>query len=72
MTRTPPPADWVVYLVVLSVVAAMMFGKYLIGKGDEPIQDVIKKDIKEDLIELEHEVEEIIEEVVEDIEKKIK
>ena len=68
MTRTPPPADWVVYLVVLSVVAAMMFGKYLIGKGDEPIQDVIKKDIKEDLIELEHEVEEIIE----DIEKKIK
>ena len=35
MTRTPPPADWVVYAVVLSVVAAMMFGKYLMGKGDK-------------------------------------
>ncbi len=68
MTRTPPPADWVVYVVVLSVVAAMMFGKYLIGKGDAPIGDVITKDIKDDLIELEHE----IEEVIEDIEKKIK
>ena len=35
MTRTPPPDDWVVYAVVLSVVAAMMFGKYLMGKGDK-------------------------------------
>jgi len=72
MTRTPPPADWVVYAVVLGTVAAMMFGKYLIGKGDEPIADVFKKDIKEDLIELEHEVEEVVEEVIEDIEKKLK
>lgn len=64
MTRTPPPADWVVYVVVLSVVAAMMYGKYLIGKGDEPIQDVIKEDIEE----FEHAVEDI----VEDMEKKIK
>ena len=72
MTRTPPLDDWVVYAVVLSTVAAMMFGKYLIGKGAEPIQDVVTKDIKEDLIELEQEVEEIIEEVIEDIEKKTK
>jgi len=35
MTRTPPPEDWVVYLVVLSVVAAVMFGKYLMGRGDK-------------------------------------
>jgi len=35
MTRTPPPDDWVVYAVVLSVVAAMMFGKYLMGRGDK-------------------------------------
>lgn len=35
MTRTPPPEDWVVYVVVLSVVAAMMFGKYLMGRGDK-------------------------------------
>ena len=35
MTRTPPPEDWVVYAVVLSVVAAMMFGKYLMGRGDK-------------------------------------
>jgi hypothetical protein len=35
MTRTPPPADWVVYVVVLGTVAAMMFGKYLMGRGDK-------------------------------------
>jgi len=60
MTRQPPHEDWVVYLVVLGVVAAMMLGKYLIGKGDESIEDVIKEDIEE----LEH--------LVEDIEEKIK
>ena len=64
MTRTPPPADWVVYLVVLSVVGAMMYGKYLIARGDKPIQDVLKEDFEE----LEHDIEEIIE----DIEKKVK
>ncbi len=35
MTRTPPPADWVVYAVVLGTVAAMMYGKYLMGRGDK-------------------------------------
>ena len=60
MTRQPPHEDWVVYLVVLSVVAAMMFGKYLIGKGDKPINDVIREDVEE----LEH--------IIEDIEEKIK
>ncbi len=47
MTRQPPPEDWVVYLVVLSVVAAMMLGKYLIGRGDTPIGDVIEEEIEE-------------------------
>ncbi len=70
MTRTPPLDDWVVYAVVLGTVAAMMFGKYLIGKDDKPIQEVLTKDLKEDLIELEHEVEDIIEEVSESIESK--
>jgi len=57
MTRQPPHEDWVVYLVILSVVIAMMIGKYLIGKGDEPIGDVIKEDFQE----LEEEIEETIE-----------
>lgn len=35
MTRQPPPADWIVYAVVLGVVAAMMLGKYLMGRGDK-------------------------------------
>ena len=47
MTRQPQPEDWVVYLVVLSVVAAMMLGKYLIGRGDTPIGDVIEEEIEE-------------------------
>jgi len=53
MTRTPPPDDWVVYAVVLSVVAAMMFGKYLMGKGDKDEfisknEKPNNKDIKDD------------------------
>lgn len=44
MTRTPPPEDWVVYAVVLGVVAAMMFGKYLMGRGDK--DEVISKNDK--------------------------
>ena len=45
MTRTPPPDDWVVYLVVLSVVAATMLGKYLIGRGDK--NEIISNNKKE-------------------------
>ena len=70
MTRSQPLADWVAYAVVLGTVASILFGKYLIGKGDEPIQEVITKDIQEDLIELEHEIEEVIENASESIEKK--
>jgi len=48
MTRTPPPENWVVYLVVLSVVAAIMFGKYLMSRGDknETISNNKKQDKK--------------------------
>ncbi len=66
MTRSTPPSDWVAYVVVFGTAIAMMYGKYLIGKGDEPIQDVIKEDIEEletEVRELEHEVEEVIHEV---------
>lgn len=46
MTRTPPPDDWVVYAVVLSVVAAMMLGKYLMFRGDK--DEFISKNKKTD------------------------
>ena len=43
MTRGTPPADWIAYVVVLSVVAAMMYGKYLIGRGNKS-EEVGKND----------------------------
>ena len=71
MVRSAPPSDWVVYLVVLGVAGATLFGKHLIMKGDEPIGEAIKDDIKE--------VEEAIEtleekaiEVEKEIEEKLK
>jgi hypothetical protein len=35
MTKSIPPSDWVVYLVVLGTVAAMIYGKYLIGRSSK-------------------------------------
>jgi hypothetical protein len=35
MTKNPPMDDWVVYLLVISIVAAMLFGKYLMARGDK-------------------------------------
>lgn len=64
MTRGTPPSDWVAYAVVLSVVAAMMYGKYLIARGDAPIVDVIE----EDILDIEH----TIENVIHDVEDKLK
>ena len=49
MTRTPPPADWVVYAVVLGTVAAMMFGKYLMSRVDK--DDIISTNDKSKKIE---------------------
>ncbi len=60
MVRSTPPSDWVVYLVVLGVTAATLYGKHLMVKGDEPIEQAIKDDTKE------------IEDAVENIEEKIK
>jgi uncharacterized protein YegL len=64
MVRSAPPADWVVYLVVLGVAAATLFGKHLIMKGDEPIEQAIKEDIEA--------VEKEIEHLEEEVEKKLK
>jgi hypothetical protein len=41
MTRTPPPSDWVAYVVVISTVVLMMIGKYLIAKVENIVEDVI-------------------------------
>ena len=44
MTRGEPQEAWVAYVIVLGVVAAMMYGKYLIGRGDK--DDVISTNNK--------------------------
>ena len=46
MTRGTPPSDWVAYAVVFSTVAAMMFGKWLIVRGDK--NETISKNKKVD------------------------
>jgi len=46
MTRTPPPADWIVYVVVLGTVAAIMLGKYLIGRGADSIENTKSSGLK--------------------------
>jgi hypothetical protein len=48
MTRGTPPSAWIAYVVVLGVVAAMMYGKYLIARGDK--DDVISTNDK-DIVE---------------------
>ena len=35
MTRGTPPSDWVAYVVVGVVAIAMMYGKFLIARGDK-------------------------------------
>ena len=51
MTRGTPPSDWVAYVVVLSTVAAMLFGKYLISKGDKDEVISTNKKTKENEID---------------------
>jgi hypothetical protein len=34
MTKNVPMDDWMVYLLVIGIVAAMLFGKYLMARGD--------------------------------------
>ena len=64
MAHHQPPSDWVAYVVVLLVTAATLYGKHLIAKGDEPINEAIKDDIKD--------IEDIASKVEKDIEEKIK
>ena len=47
MTKGTPPSDWVAYVVVLGTVAAMMFGKFLIARGDKD-EKISKNDKSED------------------------
>ena len=35
MTRNPPMDDWAVYVLVIGIVAAMLFGKYLMARDDK-------------------------------------
>lgn len=60
MSGRVPHEDWVAYVVMLFVVVGVLLGKYLIAKGDKPIDEVIEEDI------------ESIEEVIEEIEEKLK
>ncbi len=59
MERTPPPSDWIVYIVVIGVVAAMMVGKYLMFFDDKAPKE-------SDAEEFDDEIEEIIEETLEE------
>ncbi len=43
MTRGEPQEAWVAYVIVLGVVVAMMYGKYLIGRGDNE-EEISKND----------------------------
>ncbi len=72
MVRSTPPSDWVAYVVVGLVVAFTMLGKYLIGKGDQPIGEVIEEDIEEAkhiVSDIEHKIEEEIEIIEEKLEQ---
>ena len=63
MVRAEPLSDFVVYILVISVVIAMLLGKYLMAKGDKPIEEVIEEDIPKDLDELEHELEDLVDDI---------
>ncbi|MDD2697675.1 MAG: hypothetical protein PHF17_02605 [Arcobacteraceae bacterium] len=72
MVRSTPPSDWVAYVVVGLTVGGMLLGKYLIGRGDTPIGEVINEEIEEVkhlASEIEHKIEEEIELIEEKIEK---
>ena len=70
MVKPPPPSDLSAYIVVISVVIAMMVGKYLMAKWDKPIEEVIEEDIPHDLKDLEHEIEDIVDDIEDKIDAK--
>jgi len=59
MDRPTPPSDWIAYVVVLSTVAAMLLGKYLMFFNDskkeeseaEQLDDTLEEIIEETLDE---------------------
>jgi len=71
MTRGVPQDDWVAYTVVLVVVGAMMLGKYLLVKGDAPINEVIEEDIEALENEVEH-IKDIVEDDIKIVKDKLK
>lgn len=65
MVRSTPPSDWVVYVVVLGVVAAMLVGKYLMFFDSKESTEEIIEEESEDIVE------DVIDEIVHDVEEKI-
>ena len=65
MVRPEPLADWVVYVVVLSVVAAMLVGKWLMFFNDKDAQESEAAQV-DDTVEdiLEESIEETLDEVI--------
>ena len=39
MTKNAPMDDWVVYVMMIAIFAAIMYGKYLMGRGDKQTTD---------------------------------
>jgi ABC-type glycerol-3-phosphate transport system permease component len=70
MVKSTPPSDWVVYLVVLGVVAAMLVGKYLMFFDDRPSEEEAIEETAEEI--LEESASEVIDEVVHKVEENIK
>jgi hypothetical protein len=70
MVRSTPPSDWIAYVVVGLVTLFTLLGKYLIGRGDTPIGEVINEEVEE-IQHLAHDIEQKIEEEIELIEEKI-
>ena len=70
MDRPEPLADWVVYVVVLGVVAAMLVGKWLIFFNDKDAQESQTEQVDDTVEEiLEQSIEETIDEVTKEATK---
>jgi hypothetical protein len=68
MVRHEPPSDWFAYGIVIAVVILTMVGKFLLVKGDEPVEEALKdgiKEIEQDVVNLEEKIEEEVEHIKE-------
>ena len=70
MDRPPPPSDWVAYTVVLTTVAAMLVGKWLMFFNDKDAKESEASQV-DDVIEdiLEESIEETLDEVIKEDKK---